>query len=114
MLRYCLNLNFRAEYRIHDDIMALLHEAVQLQPNPTSAKRAHSGRPAGAPPHAPPRPPMKSIFITSPVSILYLPHISPLSPRCPAADEEHLHHLACIYPISPPHLPSISQMPGRR
>jgi hypothetical protein len=28
--RYCLNLNFREEYRIHDDIIALLHENVQV------------------------------------------------------------------------------------
>jgi hypothetical protein len=28
--RYCLNLNFREEYRIYDDIFALLHESVQV------------------------------------------------------------------------------------
>ena len=28
--RYCLNLNFREEYRIHDNIFALLNDRVQL------------------------------------------------------------------------------------
>ena len=80
MFRYCLNLNFRSEYRVYDDIMALLHDEVQLRGAPPSAKRAHSGQPAGAPPYAWPRPPMKSILITSPISPPYLPHISPISP----------------------------------
>jgi hypothetical protein len=31
--RYCLNLNFREEYRVHDDIFALLHETVTLGDN---------------------------------------------------------------------------------
>ena len=57
--RYCLNLNFRAEYRIYDDIMCLLHDGVQLRGSTPSAKRAHTGVPAG------PKPPMKTIFITS-------------------------------------------------
>lgn len=30
VFRYCLNLNFRDEYRIHDDIFALLHDEVQI------------------------------------------------------------------------------------
>ena len=30
--RYCLNLNFREEYRIYDDIFALLHTGVQIAP----------------------------------------------------------------------------------
>ena len=81
MFRYCLNLNYRAEYRVYDDIMALLHDEVQLRGAPPSAKRAHSGQPAGAPPYAWPRPPMKSILITSPISPPYLPHISPISPH---------------------------------
>ena len=75
MFRYCLNLNFRAEYRIYDDIMSLLHDEVKLRGAPPSAKRAHSGQPAG------PRPPMKSIFITSPISPPYLPHISQVPGR---------------------------------
>ena len=29
--RYCLNLNFRTEYRIYDDIMCLLHDGVQVR-----------------------------------------------------------------------------------
>ncbi|CAE8670279.1 unnamed protein product [Polarella glacialis] len=53
--RYCLNLNFREEYRIYDDIFALLHESVQLG---DASKRAHSGS-------AKPQPRMKQIFITS-------------------------------------------------
>lgn len=28
--RYCLNLNFRSDYRVYDDVFALLHEKVQL------------------------------------------------------------------------------------
>lgn len=30
VLRYCLNLNFREEYHVYDDIFALQHEKVQL------------------------------------------------------------------------------------
>lgn len=30
VFRYCLNLNFREDYRVHDDIFALLHEEVKL------------------------------------------------------------------------------------
>ena len=54
--RYCLNLNFRADYRIYDDIFALLHDEVQLGNN--QMKRGFSGN------HRP-RPQMKQIFITS-------------------------------------------------
>ena len=32
VFRYCLNLNFRDEYRVYDDIFALLHDNVQLGP----------------------------------------------------------------------------------
>eukprot|EP00930_Biecheleria_cincta_P037281 TRINITY_DN25573_c0_g1_i1.p1 TRINITY_DN25573_c0_g1~~TRINITY_DN25573_c0_g1_i1.p1 ORF type:complete len:2388 (+),score=410.29 TRINITY_DN25573_c0_g1_i1:162-7325(+) len=46
VFRYCLNLNFRQEYRIYDDIFALLHLQTQL------ASRASDT-------------PMKQIFITS-------------------------------------------------
>ena len=28
--RYCLSLNFRQDYRIYDDIFALLHDDVRL------------------------------------------------------------------------------------
>ena len=47
-MRYCLNLNFREEYRVYDDIFALLHEDVTL-----SSGRYSRG------------PQMKQIFITS-------------------------------------------------
>lgn len=30
VFRYCLNLNFREEYRVHDDIFALMHKTVTL------------------------------------------------------------------------------------
>src|SRR5210317_1840022 len=30
--RHCLNLNFRQEYKIYDDILALLHPKVHLRP----------------------------------------------------------------------------------
>ena len=30
VFRYCLNLNFREDYRVYDDIFALLHQDVQL------------------------------------------------------------------------------------
>ena len=30
VLRYCLNLNFREDYHVYDDIFALLHEKVKL------------------------------------------------------------------------------------
>ena len=30
VFRYCLALNFRDEYRVHDDIFALLHDNVQV------------------------------------------------------------------------------------
>ena len=42
VFRYCLNLNFRQEYRVYDDIFALLHDDVQLRP--TSGKRSLGGR----------------------------------------------------------------------
>jgi len=34
VFRYCLNLNFRDEYRVYDDIFALLHEAVTFKSAP--------------------------------------------------------------------------------
>jgi hypothetical protein len=30
VFRYCLNLNFREDYRVHDDIFALMHAGVGL------------------------------------------------------------------------------------
>lgn len=57
VFRYCLNLNFREEYRIYDDIFALLHDDVQLRTT-SATKRAYSGSIAS-------RPPMKQIFVTS-------------------------------------------------
>ena len=48
--RHCLNLNFRQEYRVYDDIFTLLHPQVQL------------GSERGS--HSQPRP-MKQIFVTS-------------------------------------------------
>ena len=46
VFRYCLNLNFRTDYHVYDDIFALLHDEVQI----------HSGRGG---------PQKKKIFITS-------------------------------------------------
>jgi len=54
--RYCLNINFREEYRVYDDIFALLHENVYLGPAPVST-HSYSSRPV--------RPRMKQIFVTS-------------------------------------------------
>jgi len=31
--RYCLNLNFREDYRVYEDIFVLLHQSVKLQPS---------------------------------------------------------------------------------
>jgi hypothetical protein len=56
--RYCLNLNFREEYRVYDDIFALLHDRVQLGDAPVFS-RFSINRPAPRPPH------MKQIFVTS-------------------------------------------------
>ena len=56
VFRYCLNLNFREEYRVYDDIFALLHDDVFLsRGNP---KRHLSGSMTSSR-H------MKQIFITS-------------------------------------------------
>ena len=52
VFRYCLNINFSADYRIHDDIFALLHDDVQLE----RKKRLLNGTI---------QPVMKRIFITS-------------------------------------------------
>ena len=54
ILRYCLSLNFREDYRVYDDIFALLHDQVQLQPRPRSARVGYGSIPV-----------MKQIFITS-------------------------------------------------
>ena len=53
--RYCLSLNFRQDYRIYDDIFALLHDDVQLK---GGGKRAFNGASVD-------RAPMKQIFVTS-------------------------------------------------
>ena len=54
--RYCLNLNFREEYRIHDNIFALLNDRVQLCPQ---QKRDRYGGPVVNVPI------IKQIFVTS-------------------------------------------------
>ena len=59
VFRYCLNLNFRDEYRVYDDVFALLHDDVDLRPRGSSKRFAHGGSKAS------PRGPGKSIFITS-------------------------------------------------
>jgi hypothetical protein len=47
VFRHCLNINFRQEYKVYDDIFALLHSGVQLDTGGTQRK------------------PMKQIFVTS-------------------------------------------------
>ena len=62
VFRYCLNLNFREEYKVYDDIFALMHDEVQLAKLPRHRepyKRYHSGT-QKLPPN-----PMKQIFVTS-------------------------------------------------
>ena len=62
VFRYCLNLNFREEYKVYDDIFALMHDEVQLAKLPQHRepyKRYHSGT-QKLPPN-----PMKQIFVTS-------------------------------------------------
>ena len=54
VFRYCLCLNFREEYRVYDDIFALMHEDVQLRTLPRAQRTGVSKKP-----------PMKQIFITS-------------------------------------------------
>ena len=54
VFRYCLNLNFREEYRVYDDIFALLHDDVQLGSGGGDRFRRVEAQPA-----------MKKIFITS-------------------------------------------------
>ena len=56
VFRYCLNLNFREEYSVHDDIFALLHNKVQLG---GSAPSFGGGR------YMESEPAQKRIFITS-------------------------------------------------
>eukprot|EP01043_Picozoa_sp_COSAG02_P023858 COSAG02_NODE_1285_length_13457_cov_11.145606_9_plen_1761_part_00 len=57
VFRYCLNLNFREEYRIYDDIFALLHDEVQLGNAQPRYSYDRSSKMAG--------PPSKKIFVTS-------------------------------------------------
>jgi hypothetical protein len=59
VFRYCLNLNFREEYRVYDDIFALLHDNVQLGTTRVT-KRSMYDRHKQPPPRG-----MKQIFITS-------------------------------------------------
>lgn len=54
VFRYCLNLNFRDEYRVHDDIFALLHDEVTLGTSTTGYSRQSTGQR-----------PTKQIFVTS-------------------------------------------------
>jgi hypothetical protein len=54
IFRYCLCLNFRDEYRVYDDIFALLHDDVQLRRQPRAQRTGTAVRPL-----------MKQIFITS-------------------------------------------------
>ena len=58
--RYCLSLNFRSDYRVYDDIFALLHDDVLLGARPTASSyyRREPAAPPGPPPH-------KSIFVTA-------------------------------------------------
>ena len=55
VLRYCLNLNFREEYRVYDDIFALLHDTVRLGVKPLGKYMSSETT----------RKPMKQIFVTS-------------------------------------------------
>jgi hypothetical protein len=47
VFRYCLNLNFRSQYHVYDNIFALLHDDVQIM----DSKAGHA--------------PRKKIFVTS-------------------------------------------------
>eukprot|EP00937_MAST-01D_sp_MAST-1D-sp2_P002830 g2830.t1 len=59
VFRYCLNLNFREEYRVYDDIFALLHNEVQLGGAPISGRYSYDRSSKRA------VPPRKQIFVTS-------------------------------------------------
>jgi len=63
--RYCLNLNFRDEYRVYDDIFALLHHDVQLHGGSSSAAAAPYKRFSHGGPKAAAKAPVKQIFVTS-------------------------------------------------
>ncbi len=63
VFRYCLSLNFKQEYRVHDDIMALLHDDVQLVPNASGRFGIQRHSTLGG--SGSRGPPMKQIFITS-------------------------------------------------
>eukprot|EP00536_Pseudo-nitzschia_multiseries_P000059 jgi/Psemu1/321429/estExt_fgenesh1_pg.C_20043 len=41
VFRYCLNLNFKEEYRVYDDIFALMNDAVQLGSENSNRNRIH-------------------------------------------------------------------------
>ena len=63
VFRYCLALDFKQEYRVYDDIMALLHDDVQLGSREAAVPRYGSGGNGGAGVGS--VPPMKQIFISS-------------------------------------------------
>ena len=62
VFRYCLNLNFRDEYKVHDDIFALLHDEVRLY---SGSSGPSDRRPFGGLSKAQTRPPQKAIFVTT-------------------------------------------------
>ena len=62
VFRYCLNLNFRDEYKVHDDIFALLHDEVRLY---SGSSGPSDRRPFGGLSKAQTRPPHKAIFVTT-------------------------------------------------
>ena len=56
--RYCLSLNFRQDYRIYDDIFALLHDDVRLDEGLRRTSAYSRSLSTG-------QPPKKQIFVTS-------------------------------------------------
>ena len=58
VFRYCLNLNFRSNYKIYDDIFALLHPEVQLDSGSVGKRPYGSGAAKSAPQ-------TKQIYVTS-------------------------------------------------
>ena len=62
MYRYCLNLNFTSDYRVYDNIFALLHDEVRLY---SGSSGPSDRRPFGGLSKAQTRPPQKAIFVTT-------------------------------------------------
>jgi len=60
--RYCLGLNFRQDYRIYDDIFALLHDDVRLDSSSPLRRTSSYSRSLTPVQQLPPR---KQIFVTS-------------------------------------------------